>query len=100
VRLEPNPDILKELGQRKDGKLLIGFAAETRNLDANAEKKLREKNLDMIIANDVTKEGSGFDGDTNIATIFDCRGATRALSLMTKDELADKVFDHFLTLRR
>jgi phosphopantothenoylcysteine decarboxylase / phosphopantothenate---cysteine ligase len=100
VRLEPNPDILKELGQRKDGKLLIGFAAETRNLDANAEKKLREKNLDMIVANDVTKEGSGFDGDTNIATIFDCRGATRALSLMTKDELADKVFDHFLTLRR
>jgi phosphopantothenoylcysteine decarboxylase / phosphopantothenate---cysteine ligase len=100
VRLEPNPDILKELGRRKDGKLLIGFAAETGNLDANAEKKLREKNLDMIVANDVTKEGSGFDGDTNIATIFDCRGATRALPLMTKDELADKVFDHFLTLRR
>jgi phosphopantothenoylcysteine decarboxylase/phosphopantothenate--cysteine ligase len=100
VRLVPNQDILKELGQRKDGKLLIGFAAETRNLDVNAEKKLREKNLDMIVANDVTKEGSGFDGDTNIATIFDCRGATRALPLMTKDELADKVFDHFLTLRR
>jgi phosphopantothenoylcysteine decarboxylase/phosphopantothenate--cysteine ligase len=99
LRLEPNPDILKELGQRKDGKLLIGFAAETRDLDSNAEKKLREKNLDMIIANDVTKEGSGFDGDTNIATIFDCRGATRALPLMTKDELADQVFDHFLTLR-
>jgi phosphopantothenoylcysteine decarboxylase/phosphopantothenate--cysteine ligase len=100
VRLEPNPDILKELGQRKDEKLLIGFAAETRNLDVNAEKKLREKNLDMIVANDVTKEGSGFDGDTNIATIFDCRGATRVLPLMTKDELADKIFDHFLTLRR
>ncbi len=100
VRLEPNPDILKELGQRKDEKLLIGFAAKTRNLDVNAEKKLREKNLDMIVANDVTKEGSGFDGDTNIATIFDCRGATRVLPLMTKNELADKIFDHFLTLRR
>ncbi|HEX6437415.1 MAG TPA: bifunctional phosphopantothenoylcysteine decarboxylase/phosphopantothenate--cysteine ligase CoaBC [Candidatus Binatia bacterium] len=99
LRLEPNPDILKELGQRKDGKLLIGFAAETRDLDSNAEKKLREKNLDMIVANDVTKEGSGFDGDTNIATIFDCRGATRVLPLMSKDELADQVFDHFLTLR-
>jgi phosphopantothenoylcysteine decarboxylase / phosphopantothenate---cysteine ligase len=100
LRLEPNPDILKELGQRKDGKLLIGFAAETGNLDANAEKKLREKNLDMIVANDVTKEGSGFDGDTNIATIIDRQGATRSLPLMSKDELADQVFDHLLTLRR
>jgi phosphopantothenoylcysteine decarboxylase/phosphopantothenate--cysteine ligase len=100
LRLEPNPDILKELGQRKDGKLLIGFAAETGNLDANAEKKLREKNLDMIVANDVTKEGSGFDGDTNIATIIDRRGATHSLPLMGKDELADHIFDHLLTLRR
>jgi phosphopantothenoylcysteine decarboxylase/phosphopantothenate--cysteine ligase len=100
LRLEPNPDILKELGQRKDGKLLIGFAAETGNLEANAEKKLREKNLDMIVANDVTKEGSGFDGDTNIATIIDRRGATRSLPLMSKDELADHIFDHLLTLRR
>ena len=100
LRLEPNPDILKELGQRKDGKLLIGFAAETRNLNANAEKKLREKNLDMIVANDVTKEGSGFDGDTNIATIIDRRGATHSLPLMGKDELADHIFDHLLTLRR
>jgi phosphopantothenoylcysteine decarboxylase/phosphopantothenate--cysteine ligase len=100
LRLEPIPDILKELGQHKDGKLLIGFAAETGNLDVNAEKKLREKNLDMIIANDVTKEGSGFDGDTNIATIIDRRGATRSLPLMSKDELADHIFDHLLTLRR
>ena len=100
VRLEPNPDILKELGRRKDGKLLIGFAAETDNLDANAEKKLREKNLDMIVANDVTKQGSGFDGDTNIATIIDRRGATHSLPLMSKDELADQIFDHLLTLRR
>jgi phosphopantothenoylcysteine decarboxylase/phosphopantothenate--cysteine ligase len=100
VRLEPNPDILKELGQRKDGKLLIGFAAETGNLEANAEKKLREKNLDMIVANDVTREGGGFDGDTNIATIIDRRGATRSLPLMSKDELADQVFDHLLTFKR
>lgn len=100
VRLEPNPDILEELGQRKDGKLLVGFAAETGNLDANAEKKLRDKNLDMIVANDVTQEGSGFDGDTNIATIFDRRGASRSLPLMSKDELADQIFDHLLTLKR
>jgi phosphopantothenoylcysteine decarboxylase/phosphopantothenate--cysteine ligase len=100
VRLEPNPDILEELGQRKDGKLLVGFAAETGNLDANAEKKLRDKNLDMIVANDVTKEGSGFDGDTNIATILDRRGASRSLPLMSKDELANQIFDHLLTLKR
>jgi phosphopantothenoylcysteine decarboxylase / phosphopantothenate---cysteine ligase len=100
VRLEPNPDILKELGQRKDGKLLIGFAAETGNLEGNAEKKLREKNLDMIVANNVTQEGGGFDGDTNIATIIDRRGATRSLPLMSKDELADQVFDHLLTFKR
>ena len=99
VRLEPNADILKELSQRKDGKLLVGFAAETGNLEANAEKKLREKNLDMIIANDVTKEGSGFDGDTNIVTIFDRRGATRSLPLMSKDEVAEQIFDHLLNLK-
>ena len=100
VRLEPNPDILEELGQRKDGKLLVGFAAETGNLDANAERKLRDKNLDIIVANDVTQEGSGFDSDTNIATIFDRRGASRSLPLMSKDELADQIFDHLLTLKR
>jgi phosphopantothenoylcysteine decarboxylase / phosphopantothenate---cysteine ligase len=100
VRLEPNPDILKELSQRKDRKLLVGFAAETGNLNANAEKKLREKNLDMIVANDVTKEGSGFDGDTNIVTIFDRRGASRSLPLMSKDNVAEQIFDHLLTLKR
>ena len=99
LRLEPNPDILKELGVMKDGKLLVGFAAETDDLAANAKKKLREKNLDMIVANDVTQEGSGFDGDTNIATIVDRSGASRALPLMTKDELADHVLDALLALR-
>jgi len=64
-----------------------------------SRKKLREKNLDMIVANDVTQEGSGFDGDTNIATIVDRGGATRALPLMTKDELADQILDHLLALK-
>ena len=99
VRLEPTEDILKELGQRRDGRLLVGFAAETGNLDANAAKKLREKNLDMIVANDVTAEGSGFDVDTNIVTIFDRRGTTRSLPLMSKDEVAEEVLDHLLTLK-
>ena len=100
LRLEPNPDILKELGAVKGGRLLIGFAAETEELTANAAKKLTEKNLDMIVANNVAQAGSGFDGDTNIATILDRSGATRALPLMSKDELADRIFDHFLDLKK
>ncbi len=99
LRLEPNPDILKELGAKKDGKLLVGFAAETDDLTANAKKKLREKNLDMIVANDVTQKGSGFDSDTDIATIVDRSGASRALPLMTKDELAEQILDHLLALK-
>jgi len=99
LRLEPNPDIVKELGQNKDGKMLIGFAAETEDLTANAAKKLREKNLDMIVANNVAEAGSGFDGDTNIATIIDRTGAAQSLPLMSKDELADHIYDHFLALK-
>ncbi len=99
IRLEPNPDILKELGRNKNGKWLVGFAAETENLTLNAEKKLREKNLDMVIANNVAEAGSGFDGDTNIATIMDRFGAIRALPLMSKDELADCIYDHYLALK-
>jgi phosphopantothenoylcysteine decarboxylase/phosphopantothenate--cysteine ligase len=99
LRLEPNPDILKELGAKKDGKLIVGFAAETDDLTANAKKKLREKNLDIVVANDVTQAGSGFDGDTNIATIVDRSGTSRALPLMTKDELADQILDHLLALK-
>ena len=99
LRLEPNPDILKELGENKDGKWLVGFAAETEELTANARKKLREKNLDMVVANNIAETGSGFDGDTNSATIVDRTGATRSLPLMSKDELADRIYDHFLALK-
>jgi phosphopantothenoylcysteine decarboxylase / phosphopantothenate---cysteine ligase len=99
VRLEPNPDILKELGEIKNGKWLVGFAAETEELTINAQKKLREKNLDMVVANNIADAGSGFDGDTNIATIVDRTGATRSLRLMSKDELADRIYDHFLALK-
>ncbi|HEY1234959.1 MAG TPA: bifunctional phosphopantothenoylcysteine decarboxylase/phosphopantothenate--cysteine ligase CoaBC [Candidatus Binatia bacterium] len=99
LRLIPNPDILKELGQNKDGKWLVGFAAETENLTANAQKKLREKNLDIVIANNVAEEGSGFDGDTNVGTIIDRTGAVRSLPLMSKDDLADSIYDHYLSLK-
>lgn len=99
LRLVPNPDILKELGENKDGKWLVGFAAETENLTANAQKKLRDKNLDIVIANNVAQEGSGFDGDTNVATIIDRSGAVRSLPLMSKDDLADCIYDHYLALK-
>ena len=100
LRLEPNPDILKELGAMKDGKLLIGFAAETEDLVGNAIKKLREKNLDMIIANDVTLPGSGFDVDTNVATIVDGSGTPQSLPLLSKDDLADRIYDSILSLKQ
>ncbi len=99
LKLTPNPDILGELGMKKNGQILIGFAAETEALVANAKNKLRKKNLDLIVANDVTEEGSGFDGDTNVATILDRKGTVHPLPLMSKDDLADRIFDYLLTLK-
>jgi phosphopantothenoylcysteine decarboxylase/phosphopantothenate--cysteine ligase len=99
LELKRNPDILEELGTKKNGRLLVGFAAETDDVLANAGKKLKEKNLDMIVANDVTAEGSGFEGETNIATILDRSGNVQTLPLMTKDELADRIFDHLHALK-
>ena len=98
--LKPNPDILKELGEKKNEQILIGFAAETEELIANARKKLRDKNLDFIVANDVSSQGGGFEEDTNVATILDCRGNVQPLPLMTKDDLADRIFDFLYALRR
>ena len=99
LKLEPNPDLLRELGAKKNGKVLIGFAAETEQLVDNAKKKLREKNLDLVVANDVTEEGSGFDGDTNVATLLDRRGSVQRLPLMSKDDLADRIYDYLLLLK-
>jgi phosphopantothenoylcysteine decarboxylase / phosphopantothenate---cysteine ligase len=99
LRLEPNPDILKEISARKNGKMLVGFAAETKELVANATKKLKDKNLDMIVANNVSEVGAGFDVDTNVVTILDRGGTVRSLPLMSKDELADQILDHLLILK-
>ena len=99
LTLEPCPDIAKELGAQKGEKFLIGFAAETEKLTENAAKKLRAKNLDMIVANNVVAQGSGFDGDTNIATILERDGPSLSLPLMTKDELADRIYSRFLALK-
>jgi phosphopantothenoylcysteine decarboxylase / phosphopantothenate---cysteine ligase len=99
LRLEPNPDILKEISARKNGKMLVGFAAETGELVTNATKKLKDKNLDMIVANNVSEAGAGFDLDTNVATILDRGGTVRSLPLMSKDELAEQILDHLLVLK-
>ena len=88
IRLVPNPDILRTLGERKGRRILVGFAAETHELMANAQAKLREKNLDLIVANDVSEEGSGFRTDTNRVTLLWADGRQEPLPLMTKQEVA------------
>lgn len=89
-----NPDILRELGQIKDKQILVGFAAETQNLVAYATKKLQEKNLDMIVANDVSAVGAGFNVDTNIAKLLFRDGTVVDLPQMTKELLAGCILDH------
>jgi phosphopantothenoylcysteine decarboxylase/phosphopantothenate--cysteine ligase len=93
VKLVKNPDILAELGRNKCGRFIVGFAAETSELVENAVKKLGEKNLDMVIANDVTREGAGFTVDTNIVKILYCDGAIEDMPLMGKEKLADLILD-------
>ncbi|CUH94209.1 putative coenzyme A biosynthesis bifunctional protein CoaBC [Propionispora sp. 2/2-37] len=91
--LEKNPDILKELGQLKQNQFLVGFAAETESLIQNATDKLNKKNLDMIIANDVTKPGAGFDYDTNTVKILYRDGLKEEFLQMTKIQLAHVILD-------
>jgi phosphopantothenoylcysteine decarboxylase/phosphopantothenate--cysteine ligase len=94
IKLTRNPDILMELGKRKKkGQVLVGFAAETQNLLENAKKKIQKKNLDFIVANDLTKKGAGFKSDTNIATIIDKNGHLEQCAKMEKKELAEKILD-------
>ena len=94
VVLEPTSDILAELGRRKrPGQVLVGFAAETGDLRAGAEAKLRGKHLDLIVANDVTAPSAGFGHDTNAATLLDARGTWTEVPLTTKRELASIVLD-------
>ena len=96
--LVENPDIAKATGERKlPGQILIGFAAETEHLLENAEKKLAKKNLDMIVANDVTREGAGFNVDTNIATLITREGQTE-MPLQSKRSLAEAILDKALDL--
>ena len=94
LTLERNPDILAELGRRKSpGQVLVGFSMETESLIDNARKKLREKSLDFIIANDVSQAGAGFGTDTNIVLIIDSSGGEKSFPLMSKRDVADIILD-------
>ena len=99
VRLEPNPDILATMAREKGERLVVGFAAETENLAENARKKLKEKNADLIVANDVSAEGAGFDRETNIVTLFSRDGRDLPLAKMSKAEVSHKILDEILRLR-
>jgi phosphopantothenoylcysteine decarboxylase/phosphopantothenate--cysteine ligase len=98
LRLEPNPDILATLARKKENRLIVGFAAETGKVAENARKKLAEKNADLIVANDITAEGAGFDVDTNIVTLFARDGRDLPLPKMTKREVAHRILDEVLRL--
>jgi phosphopantothenoylcysteine decarboxylase/phosphopantothenate--cysteine ligase len=99
LTLTENPDILAEMGKIKEERILVGFAAETAALLENSVKKLREKNLDLVVANDVTQEGAGFSVDTNIVKILFRDGTTENHPLMGKDLLADIILDRIVALR-
>ena len=93
LELERNPDILAELGKSKGDRILVGFAAETQKVVEYAKKKLVQKNLDLIVANDLTQEGAGFNVETNIVKIIDRSGKVEALPLMSKLELGRLILD-------
>lgn len=92
-----NPDIAKAVGERKGGRKLVVFSAETDSLIDNAKKKVASKNADLAVANDVTKEGAGFYCDTNIVSLVGRNGEVRECGLMTKRELADVILDAVLS---
>ena len=100
VNLIKNPDILAELGSSKSGQFLVGFAAETQDLAKNATEKLRRKNLDMLVANDVTQAGAGFESETNIVKVFYQDGVSEELPQMSKRELAAVLLDRVQQKRK
>lgn len=100
IALERTDDITKALGARKTHQILIGFAAETEDLLVHAKRKLIDKNCDLIVANDVSMEGAGFETDTNIVTLLDSEGIIETLPLLTKREVADIILDRAVALNQ
>ena len=100
LEMERTTDILGEIGKRKNDRIVVGFAAETEDLIANARKKLLEKNLDFIVVNDVTKPGSGFNTDTNQVKILFPSGEVKDLPVMSKEEVSQVILDDVANLLR
>ena len=97
--MESIADEMPRIAAKKGNRILIGFAAETQNLETNALDKLKRKHLDLIVANDVTQEGAGFAVDTNIVTIYAIDGSAENHPKLTKDEVADLILDRVVALR-
>jgi len=99
ISLEPTTDILADVARNKAATIVVGFAAETDHVAENARKKLTAKNADLIVANDVTAEGAGFELDTNIVTLFSRDGRDLPLPKLTKKEVAQRILDEVIRLR-
>lgn len=93
LELTKTKDILKEIGDNKNGTFLVGFAAESENITENSKKKLKNKNLDLIVANDIKQEGAGFGSDTNIVRIISKDGKKFDLPLMDKEKLGHEILN-------
>ena len=93
LELKRNPDIIAEIGENKGNRVLVGFAMETENLLANAREKLKKKNMDFIVANNLQEEGAGFRTDTNIITIIDRTGKAESFEKMTKIKAAEEILN-------
>ena len=99
IELEPTKDILKELGKNKKNRFICGFSMETKNMTENSREKLENKNLDMIVCNNLKVEGAGFQGDTNVVTVIDKTNITE-LGIMSKTEVADKILDRIAEINK
>lgn len=100
LKLTKNPDILYELGKIKGDKIIVGFAMETEKLIENAAEKVRKKNLDFIVANDLNEAGAGFAGDTNVVKLIDREGNIESIPLKKKHEVADIILDRLRDIKR
>jgi len=98
LQLVPNTDILAAMSREKGNRLVVGFAAETDRVAENARKKLKDKDADLIVANDVTAEGAGFDVDTNVVTLLSRDGRDLPLPRLTKREVAHRILDEVVRL--
>lgn len=99
LKLARNPDILKEIGKKKGNIFVVGFAAETENILDNGKKKMADKNLDMIVANDLTREGAGFGAETNIVHLLYRDGREEKVPLMSKYELSHLILDRIKAIK-